>query len=325
MSESQSEIFITIADDVVPERADKLLAELLPEHTRGTIQNWIRQGLVRQHGQPIVQKKKLMPGDMLTITIPEAQSIDHQPEDIPLNRVYEDADLLVINKPAGLVVHPGAGNPGATLLNGLLFHLPDNASLPRAGIVHRLDKGTTGLMVVAKSESARQSLTDQLSVRQMKRRYLAVVEGILVSGLTVERPIGRHRHDRLKMAVTSSGKPATTHFRVKQKFRRHTLVQAELETGRTHQIRVHLGYIGHTIVGDRTYGNRNHVPPHASQALIDCIQLYDHQALHAYSLTLTHPKSGETMRWQADLPEDMENLLGLLEVDFRSAGDLPSI
>ena len=315
MSDSPSPLFVTIPPGTPSARADKLLAELLPEHTRAAIQGWIKLGLVTRDDRPISQKQKLSGGEILRVVIPPAEEIIHQPENVPLDVVHEDDDILVINKPTGLVVHPGAGNPGATLLNGVLFHCPDNATLPRAGVVHRLDKGTTGLMVVAKTELARQSLIAQLETRQMKRRYLAVVEGILVSGLSVDKPIGRHRHDRLKMAVTSTGKPAITHFRVKQKFRRHTLLQAELETGRTHQIRVHLGHIGHTIVGDKTYGNRNHVPRGAGEDLVRCIQSYDHQALHAFSLSLDHPRSTERLAWEAELPEDMARLVALLAED----------
>ncbi len=279
-------------------RVDKALTELLVEHSRGTIQQWIKQGLVLVDGEITKPKLKLCGTEILEFTVPSPQPSQWPAQDIDLDIIDEDDHLMVINKPAGLVVHPGAGNQDNTLLNGILRHHADSAFLPRAGIVHRLDKNTTGLMVVAKTEQARQHLIEQLSNREMHREYLALVNGIMISGETIDQPIGRHRNDRLRMSVTKSGKPAITHTRILRKFRNHCLLQANLETGRTHQIRVHLSWRGHPIVGDKRYGHRYRPPPAASENLIQSLQGFQRQALHAQKLSLIHPHSGEQKTWR---------------------------
>ena len=299
-------------------RVDKALTELLSVHSRGTVQRWIRQGLVLVDGEVAKQKQKLGGTETLEFTIPPvpfAPSAQCPAQDIGIDIVAEDPHLLVLNKPAGLVVHPGAGNHDKTLLNGLLYHHADAALLPRAGIVHRLDKNTTGLMVVAKTEQARQHLIEQLSNRQMQRGYLALVNGIMIAGEIIDQPIGRHRNDRLRMTVTSSGKSAITHTRVLEKFRTHCLIQANLKTGRTHQIRVHLSWRGYPIVGDNLYGNRYRPPSTAAENLLQALQGFQRQALHAHTLTLIHPHNGIQKTWQQNPPEDMAMLVKLLKED----------
>ncbi len=296
---------------------DKALRELLPEHSRSIIQQWIKQGLVLVNGKIIQPGYKLDGTEHLALTLPApAVQPDHwSAQNMDLDIIDEDEHLIVINKPAGLVVHPGAGNEGGTLVNGLLHHHPALASLQRAGIVHRLDKNTGGLMVVAKTELARQRLVEQLSSRKMSRQYLALINGIMISGETIDQPVGRHAGHRLRMSVTPSGKPAITHIRVLEKYRSHCLIQAALGTGRTHQIRIHLSWKGHPIVGDKLYGNRGRPPPSASQALINALQNFQRQALHAQKLSLVHPFSGEQKTWQQPPPDDFSNLAKLLQED----------
>jgi 23S rRNA pseudouridine1911/1915/1917 synthase len=318
MSETESHFLFDISPAMKGQRVDKVLAELMPEHTRGAVQGWISEGFVQINGSPIKQKFKLSGNEQLEVFVPQKQSLEYMPENMPLDIVFEDEQILVINKPVGLVVHPGAGNSNGTLMNGLLYYQNSLSTLPRAGIVHRLDKDTSGIMVVAKTEKARQHLIHQLDVRSMKRQYLAVVEGLMISGETIDQAIGRNRNDRLKMCVTASGKPAITHVRVLEKYRSHTLVQANLESGRTHQIRVHLSWRGFTLVGDSVYGNRKRIPPSATPELIATLQNFKRQALHAQQLTLLHPDSNEEMTWTVDTPQDMQSLLESLESDRKT-------
>ena len=238
-------------------------------------------------------------------------------QDIPLAIVYEDPDILVIDKPPGLVVHPGAGNPNGTLLNALLNHVPGLAELPRAGIVHRLDKDTSGLMVVAKKETVRQKLIKQLQERSVERVYLAIVNGVMISGGTINAPIGRHRTQRVRMAVSSRGKPAVSHYRVLKKYRAHTLVQVKLESGRTHQIRVHMAHLHYPVVGDPVYGGRLKIPAGASGALKDALHRFRRQALHALKLSLIHPETGKRTQWVTSVPRDMGELMEMLTRDSR--------
>ena len=318
ISGSEAHFSIQIPTEMEGMRVDKALTELLVEHSRATIQQWIKHGLVLVDGAVAKQKQKLCGTETLELTLPFEPLVPPNQcpaQDIGIDIVDEDAHLLVINKPAGLVVHPGAGNHDKTLLNGLLYHHADAAHLPRAGIVHRLDKNTTGLMVVAKTESARQHLIEQLSSRQMQRAYLALVNGILICGEIIDYPIGRHRNDRLRMTVTETGKPAITHTRVVKKFRNHCLIQANLKTGRTHQIRVHLSWRGYPIVGDNLYGNRYRPPSAAATNLVQSLQDFQRQALHAQKLSLIHPNSGKQKVWQQDPPEDMATLIKLLQQD----------
>ena len=307
-----------IPDTLSGERLDRIAAELFPDYSRSVLQDWIKKGELRVNGKESKPKEKHYVGALLTL----ATTLENQDawvsEDIPLNVVYEDEALLVINKPAGWVVHPAAGNPGGTVMNAILHHCPQASTLPRAGIVHRLDKDTTGLMVIAKTLSAHHSLVKQLQSRNIKREYQALVYGEMTGGGTIREPIGRHPHHRTKMAVEPlHGKEAITHYRVRERFRGLTLIDVSLETGRTHQIRVHMSHIKYPIVGDVTYGGRHRIPGGASQTLMDALKMFPRQALHAWRLGLFHPVSGppysgKYMEWEAELPDDMQNLLDIL-------------
>ncbi|HTR01305.1 MAG TPA: 23S rRNA pseudouridine(1911/1915/1917) synthase RluD, partial [Candidatus Acidoferrum sp.] len=268
-------------------------------------------------GEVAKAKDKVLEGDQLVLLAELETVTDFQPEVMPLDIVYEDDDVIVINKPVGLVVHPAAGNYSGTLLNGLLAHVPELRSLPRAGIVHRLDKDTSGLMVVAKNLAAHQDLVSQLSQRTVSRQYHAVVVGVATAGGTIDAPIGRHPVQRQKRTVTDAAdaRPAVTHYRVIQRFRSHSHLLVQLETGRTHQIRVHLAHIGMPIVGDQVYGGRYKPPRGAAPALLDFLQQFKRQALHAGHLGFEHPASGEYLEFDAELPADMQELLRLLELD----------
>lgn len=313
-------IQLIIPEQMAGRRLDAALSELMEEYSRSAIQKWLAEGRVRLAESAAQKKYKVQGGETLEIIIPESRQLDAQPEAIPLDVIYEDEHLLVIDKPAGLVVHPGAGNESGTLMNALLHHSPAQSSLPRAGIVHRLDKETSGLLVVAKTEIARQSLTDQLKTRSLKRKYVAVVNGTMVAGGTVDEPIGRHRNDRKRMVVRNSGKPAVTHYRVREHYRAHTALDISLETGRTHQIRVHMLYIDHPLVGDPIYGKRLQVPPRADKELLEILRGFHRQALHAQRLGLVHPESGEVMEWKSELPDDMRELMATLREDMELNG-----
>jgi len=296
-----------VTDDLAGLRLDQALAKLLPEYSRSRLQEWIAQQQVKVNGAFATPKQKVWGGEKLEV-LPQSHPSEqpYQAEDIALDIVYEDDALLVINKPAGLVVHPGSGNWEGTLLNALLHHSPQLAEVPRAGIVHRLDKDTSGLLVVAKTLTAQTHLVRQLQARSVKREYLALVYGELRHGGTVDEPVGRHPAQRVKMAVIESGKPATTHYQVEEKFPGCTLLRCRLETGRTHQIRVHLAHLKHPLVGDSVYlkGPQKCVPQ-----LRELLNGFPRQALHATRLALVHPVSGETKEWQVPLPEDMAQLL----------------
>ncbi len=318
MTGPETNLVLEISADMEGMRVDRAVAELLPEYSRATIQSWLKLGNILQQHKPMKPSDRLRGGECLQIEIPHSEPAEWEPQNIDLDLVYEDDQLLVLNKPAGLVVHPGAGNPDQTLLNGLLYRDPELRFLPRAGIVHRLDKDTSGLMVVARSEQARRSLIAQLKDHLVQRRYYAVVSGVPVSGETIDQPIGRHRIDRLRMAVTDRGKNAVTHIRIKQKYRCHSLVEATLETGRTHQIRVHLAWRAFPLVGDPLYGGRVKLPPAAAEKLVSCLRGFKRQALHAWELSLTHPESGEVMSWQQKIPDDMTALIDLLSADLNT-------
>ncbi len=293
-------------------RLDQVLAELFPCYSRSRLQQWIKAGKVLLNRQPVIARYRVAGGEQVEIRAQLQRETEAQPQDIPLDIRFQDQHLLVLNKPAGLVVHPAAGNPDGTLQNALLFYDPELASLPRAGIVHRLDKDTSGLMVVARSLSAHKSLVEQLQARSVKREYLALVHSVLAAGGTVDAPIGRHPRDRLRMAVVDSGKPAITHYRVLERFAAHTLVQARLETGRTHQIRVHMAHIRCPLVGDPLYGGRLRLPRGASAGLREAISAFRRQALHAERLQLIHPASGEPVGWEVEIPRDFKQLLEAL-------------
>lgn len=309
------ELELTIPDALRGRRLDLALAELVPEYSRSRLQQWIRAGQVMLDARVAQVREKVAGGEVVRIAAELAEAGAAAPEAIALEVVHADADLLVINKPPGLVVHPAAGNPAGTLQNALLHYDPALAVLPRAGIVHRLDKATSGLLVVARNLTAHKRLVEALAARAVTREYLAVVHTVLTGGGTIEAPIGRHPVDRKRMAVTPGGKPAVTHYRVEERYRAHTLVRVRLETGRTHQIRVHMAHNHTPIVGDPVYGGRLRQPAGASEALRNALAGFRRQALHAARLELAHPASGDTVSWEAPVPEDMQHLIKVLRED----------
>lgn len=294
-------------------RLDKAMSKLFSDYSRERLQRWIQQEWVKLNGKHPSQREKVHTGDLIEIYAELEREIPWTGEPIALNIIYEDDTLLIINKPVGLVVHPAAGHYTGTLVNALLHHAPELAQLPRSGIIHRLDKDTSGLLVVAKTLTAHTELVRQLQQRSIKREYVTIVTGNLISGGTVDAPIGRHPIHRKRMAVIESGKEAITHYRIIERFPSHTYLRVFLETGRTHQIRVHMAHIQHAIVGDATYGGRLKIPPQASSELIDYLHKFKRQALHAYRLGLIHPKTKEYCEWEAPLPEDMQQLLQILQ------------
>jgi len=304
---------IEIPENYRGKRLDQALAVLLPDYSRSRLQQWIRAERVLVDGKVYRPRDMLHGGETVEVDTTEiASEVNCEPEDLPVSVVHEDEDIIVLDKAAGMVVHPAAGNYTGTLQNALLFHYPDLSAIPRAGIVHRLDKDTSGLMVIARSLRAHSSLVEQLQTRQMGREYEAVVHGVMVAGGTVDEPIGRHPVDRKRMAVVRNGKPAITHYRVITKFRQHTHIRARLESGRTHQIRVHMSYIKYPLVGDPVYGGRRRIPAGASEQLIEELNHFPRQALHAVQLELQHPADGKTIQWQSALPEDIQHLIDLL-------------
>ncbi|WP_417667006.1 23S rRNA pseudouridine(1911/1915/1917) synthase RluD [Pseudidiomarina sp.] len=297
-------------------RLDQALAEMFPDYSRSRLKTWITDGHVRIEGNVVDRpREKVLTGMAIEVDaeLIEERRFEAQPMD--LNIVYEDDDILVINKPAGLVVHPGAGTPDGTLLNALLHHFPAIDQVPRAGIIHRLDKDTTGLMVVAKTVPAQTHLVAAMQERQITREYEAVCNGPMTAGGMIDEPIARHPTQRTHMAVVALGKPAVTHFRVAERFRAHTLLRLRLETGRTHQIRVHMAHLRHPLVGDFTYGGRPRPPQKASAELLETLRNFRRQALHAARLSLHHPITGEWMSWEAPTPDDMVNLIAALRLD----------
>ncbi len=298
-------------------RLDQALAELFPGYSRSRLQQWIRGGNVWVDTQQPRSRDRVLGGEQVRIDVSsEATDTVTAAQDLPLTIVYEDDALLVVNKPAGLVVHPAAGNRDGTLLNALLHYAPELARVPRAGLVHRIDKDTTGLLVVARTLVAHTLLVEQLQARLFEREYAAVVAGVMTGGATVEGAMARHPRDRVRMAVCATGKPAITHYRVLQRFRAHTHVQVKLETGRTHQIRVHMAHIHHPVIGDAVYGGRARIPAGCSPTLAETLRHFKRQALHAARLGLEHPLSGEHMAWEAPLPADMQTLLAVLREDL---------
>ncbi len=294
-------------------RIDLALSEMLPDFSRSKITSWIKSGDALINKKFFKPKDKSNGAEIVFLTLNQKDTNDWTAEKIPLNVVYEDEDIIVINKQFGLVTHPGAGNWSGTLANALLYYEPSLSRLDRAGIVHRLDKNTSGLMVVARNEKAQKYLTDQLQSHSVEREYSAIVYGHMIAGGTVDEPIGRDPKDRIKQAVLSGGKDAITHYRAIDRFKSHTHVKAILETGRTHQIRVHLSYVGHSLIGDLMYGGRVRFPKKASEELKAALLDFKRQALHSKKLTLIHPISGEPMSWKAPLPDDMAGLLEALK------------
>jgi 23S rRNA pseudouridine1911/1915/1917 synthase len=316
MTAEFQEIDLQIPEELAGQRLDSALARLLPDHSRTRIKAWIEAGQVKVDRLPCKPRDVVMPGSRvhLRMTVEEPEG-DVLPEAIPLTVVHEDRDILVVDKPVGLVVHPGAGNRSHTLQNALLGRDPKLAGIPRAGIIHRLDKDTSGLLVVARTPEAHTSLTRQLMARTVAREYLAVCVGVMTSGGTVDEPIGRHRSDRLRMAVRQDGRPAVTHYRVLERFRAHTYLNVKLETGRTHQIRLHLSHLHYPIVGDQVYGGRFAQPKGASQRLLETLRGFKRQALHATSLAFDHPRSGKRLSLQSAVPADFAELLAALRED----------
>ncbi|RTW90192.1 23S rRNA pseudouridine(1911/1915/1917) synthase RluD [Pseudomonas aeruginosa] len=296
-------------------RLDQIAAQLFPEHSRSRLAGWIKDGRLTVDGAVLRPRDIVHSGAQLVLEAEQEAQGEWLAQDIELEIVYEDEHILVIDKPAGLVVHPAAGHQDGTLLNALLYHVPDIANVPRAGIVHRLDKDTTGLMVVAKTLEAHTKLVAQLQARSVSRIYEAIVIGVITSGGTIDAPIGRHGVQRQKMAVVDAGKVAVSHYRVLERFRAHTHTRVKLETGRTHQIRVHMSHIGYPLVGDPVYGGRFRIPPVASQTLVQTLREFPRQALHARFLELDHPATGVRMKWESPLPEDFLWLLSLLRQD----------
>ena len=311
---------VIVPEHLAEKRLDQILSALFPAYSRSRLQSWVRSQQILVDQQIKRPRDKIKAGALITITATLPEETKWEAQSIPLDIVYEDETLLVVNKPAGLVTHPAVGNPDKTLLNALLHHCPSLKQLPRAGIIHRLDKDTSGLLVVPKTLSAHTQLVKQLQARTIQRDYYAVVEGVLISGGTVNAPIGRHPKLRKKMAVnTFSGKEAVSHYRVIERFAHHTLIKVQLETGRTHQIRVHMAHIHHPLVGDKTYRGRLQLPKKAGPELISCLRQFHRQALHAEHLKLIHPLSQQVIEWQAPLPDDMNALINCLREDKQHA------
>lgn len=304
-------------------RLDAVLSDLLPSFSRNKIQDAIKNGQATLNGKIPKMRDKVYGGENVSITLTLEQDYlnNAQAEDIPLDIIYEDDDILVINKPAGLVVHPAAGNHDGTLLNALLHHNANAHLLPRAGIVHRLDKDTTGLMVVSKNLDAYYHLVNQLSDHSMGRIYHAIASGSMISGQTVDVPIGRHKNDRKKMSAQAIGKPAITHYRILNHYRGHTLIECQLETGRTHQIRVHMGFIHHPLFGDSTYGWRLKLPPKIDLELAEELRQFKRQALHAKKLELIHPNTQKRMVFECEYPADFAKIINVFEEDQKQYED----
>jgi 23S rRNA pseudouridine1911/1915/1917 synthase len=313
----------TLPAETAGRRLDQALAELFPEFSRSRLTAWIRSGDVRVDGAQALPRQIVRGGEEVVLRVELAPEVALAPEAMALDIRYEDADVIVVNKPAGLTVHPGAGQPAGTLQNALLHHDAELAKIPRAGIVHRLDKDTSGVMVVARSLRAHTALVEQLQARDMHRQYVAVVYGSMIAGGSVDAPIGRHPRDRLRQAIVAEpgGKPAVTHYRVRERFRAHTLIECRLETGRTHQIRVHMAHVRHALVGDPVYGAGLKLPKGATPELAEAMRGFRRQALHAETLEFAHPADGRAVRVEAELPQDMQALIAALRGDTAAQDD----
>ncbi len=305
----------TVPAELSGQRLDQALARMFPEYSRSRLKNWLLQGFITVDEQAMRPRDAVTGGESVRLQPQPETSVTSAPEALELDIIFADEDCLVVNKPAGLVVHPGTGNLHGTLMNGLLYHVPESDQLPRAGIVHRLDKDTSGLLLVAKTLQAHTALVRALAAREIARHYIAVCGGVLTGGGSINEPIGRHPVDRLKMSVQRDGKAAVTHYRVIQRFAAHTSVRVQLETGRTHQIRVHFAHRRHSLVGDQTYGGRLAMPAGASDRLRDTLRQFRRQALHAEKLAFAHPRSGEKIDLQVAPPADFADLLSALAED----------
>ncbi|ELD1799759.1 23S rRNA pseudouridine(1911/1915/1917) synthase RluD [Vibrio fluvialis] len=314
----QIELTHTVKESQLGQRLDQAVAELFTDFSRSRLKEWLLEGKVMVNGTVVTKPRtKVMGGEAITVQAELEDEQRWEAQDIQLNIVYEDDDIIVINKPRDLVVHPGAGTPDGTVLNALLFHYPPIAEVPRAGIVHRLDKDTTGLMVVAKTVPAQTRLVRELQKRNITREYEAIAIGKMTAGGMIDKPIGRHSTKRTLMAVSPLGKPAVTHYRVAEHFREHTRLRLRLETGRTHQIRVHMAYLQHPLLGDTAYGGRARIPKGATQELTDMIRGFDRQALHAVMLRFAHPITGEELEFHAPVPDDMVVMTEALREDAK--------
>ena len=305
---------IVIPNRLIGQRIDSALAIMLPDYSRSKITSWVRSGKALLNDKTFKAKEKILGGEIVALTIEKEKTNAWLAEDIDIEVVYEDDDIIVVNKPVGLVTHPGAGNWTCTLANALLYYDESLANLDRAGIVHRLDKNTSGLMVVARSELAQKNLVEQLQTHQVSREYSAIVYGHMISGGTIDAPIGRDPKDRIRQAIVEEGegKDAVTHYRVIDRFAHHTHVKCILETGRTHQIRVHMSHVEHPLVADPMYGGKIRFPKKANEVLKTTLKGFNRQALHAKKLSLSHPITGEQMSWKASLPKDLQDLLKIL-------------
>jgi 23S rRNA pseudouridine1911/1915/1917 synthase len=306
--------------DLPPEfagrRLDQVLAQILSQYSRSRLQRWMEEGAILVNGLPARARDLVTGGESVTVEARLPKETGIKAEKLPLDIVHEDSSIIILNKPPGVVVHPGAGNPGKTLQNALLAHDAKLKRVPRAGLVHRIDKDTSGLLVVARTIDAQTKLVAELGEHEIEREYLAVCTGAMTGGGTVDKPIDRHRSHRLKFTVRSDGREAVTHYRIEKRFRQHTLARVRLETGRTHQIRVHMEHVGYPIVGDPLYGGRKRFPKGATPELRETLEHFKRQALHAAKLTLTHPKSGKRVSFDAPLPEDLQGLIDMLQRDM---------
>ena len=315
MSEARQK---TVPAELSGQRLDQALASMFPEYSRSRLKSWLLKGLITVDERAMRPRDAVAGGESVLLR-PEPETVlDSEPEALDLDIIFEDEHCMVVNKPAGLVVHPGAGNPRGTLMNGLLHHAPELSQLPRAGIIHRLDKDTSGLILIGKTLEAHTELTRALADREISRHYLAICNGVLTGGGSIDAPIGRHPVDRLKMSVRQDGKAAVTHYRVIKRFAAHTYISVQLETGRTHQIRVHFAYKRHSLVGDQTYGGRLTVPAGASDRLREILRRFRRQALHAEKIRFAHPASGKEMAFEVAPPADFDELLAALAEDLET-------
>ena len=313
----ETEVFEgTVPDDWSGERVDQALAKLFPDYSRSRLQTWLKDGQILIDGEVKRAKDKVLGGEHINLKVILGSENVWEPENIPLDIVYEDEHILVVNKPPTMVVHPAAGNYNGTLLNALLHHAPELEAVPRAGIVHRLDKETSGLLVVARTLTSQKILVEQLQARTFLREYDAIIRGSVTAGSTINKPIGRHPINRKRMAVNDKGKSAITHYRVNERYRLHTKLTVKLETGRTHQIRVHMAYINHAILGDPVYGGRFKIPAASDDEFVEALKGFRRQALHARHLGLVHPATNEFIEWEVEVPQDMLDIQNVLRQDF---------
>jgi 23S rRNA pseudouridine1911/1915/1917 synthase len=318
MPTSTLTLSLKIPDAQSGQRLDQALAALLPDYSRSRLKAWIESGEILVDGAARRPRDKVQGGESVTVAAELTEQSAAEAQDIPLQVVHEDQHVYLVNKPAGLVVHPGAGNPDWTLQNALLARDPALAALPRAGIVHRLDKDTSGLLIIARTLPAHTALVRMLEEREIHREYEAICRGVMTAGGTIDAPIDRHPTDRVRMAIRQGGRASVTHYRVIRRFRAHTHVRVQLETGRTHQIRVHLAHADYPIVGDRVYGGRLALPRGCSEELRLALREFPRQALHAARLQLQHPVTGKPLEAQAPLPQDMQDLIAALAADART-------